>query len=261
MRRLVPAVLAALAVVSARPARAQFEGRLEYEMKRDAAGKERSAGPGTTVVWLSAAGARTEMSIPPQAGMPQGGRFVTLWRKDEPGRVYFINDERKSFASTNMDDEKSEGAAYQVTRLGPGKVAGYSCERARISRNGSSGSEVCITDSLGKIPVNLVTDRRALSIWNELRKAGLDGVPVSWKTGRDEGGFSMLLTSARKQSVPRRLLEVPTGYTKTGMAGALASPEQQKRMEEGMAKLRDQMKDMTPEQRKQVEKLLEQYAK
>jgi hypothetical protein len=261
MRLPLRSVLSALAVLVALPVHAQFEGRLEYEVKQAPDGKEEGASMGRAVVWLSQAGARTEMAIPPQEGMPEGGRFATLWKRSEPGRVYFINDARKAYAAMDVDEEQPEAdEKYRITRLGRGKVAGYACERARVAQGDDSGDELCISGALGKIPVHLAMDRRGLSLWNELRKAGLDGVPVSWRSG-DEDGFSMVLTSARKQTVPRKLLEVPAGYSKTSVMGAFASPEQAKNMEEELGKLREQMKDMTPEQRAQIEKLLEQYAK
>lgn len=261
MRTLVRAALATLAVVSAHPVHAQFEGRLEYEVKQADDGEEGVASMGRAIVWLSQAGARTEMAIPPQEGMPEGGRFATLWKRSEPDRVYFINDARRSYAAMDVDAEQpGEEEKYRITRLGRGKVAGYACERARVAQGDDSGDEICISGALGKIPVHLAMDRRGLSLWNELRKAGLDGVPVSWRS-EDDDGFSMVLTSARKQTVPRKLLEVPAGYSKTSMMGAFASPEQARKMEEELGKLREQMKDMTPEQRAQIEKLLEPYEK
>ncbi len=261
MRTFVRTALAALTVLIAHPVHAQFEGRLEYEVKQAPDGTEEGENMGTAVVWLSQAGARTEMAIPPQEDLPEGGRFATLWKRSEPGRVYLINDARRSYAAMDVDEEQPEAdEKYRITRLGRGKVAGYACERVRVTQGDDSGDEICISRALGKIPVHLVMDRRGLSLWNELRKAGLDGVPVSWRS-EDDDGFSMVLTSARKHVVPRKLLEVPAGYSRTSMMGAFASPEQAKKMEEELGKLREQMKDMTPEQRAQIEKLLEAYEK
>lgn len=262
MHRLVLVAIAALAAGSAAPARAQFQGRLEYEL-RHTAGGGREAGKGTAVVWISPAGARTELSLPPQQSGARGGRLVTLWRREAPARVYFVNDERKVFSSMDLSaEEDGERPAYEVTRLGPGEVAGRRCERARISRGSGAGEEVCVTSALGKLPMTLVADRGSLSLWSELRKAGLDGVPVSWKGGAEgEEGFAMTLTSVRKGPVPRSRLEVPAGYAETSMVGALAPPERAKELEEGASRLRDELEKLSPEQRKQLEKLLEQHGK
>lgn len=259
MRRSVPTALVLALSLHALPALAQFEGRLEYQMTRASARKDGPAVTGTAVVWLASSGARMEMTVRHQRDADQPSRFVTLWKRDDPDHVYFVNDARKAYTVMDTSEKEPGDERHEITRLGSSRVAGYSCQRAKITSTSGSSQEVCVTDELGKIPLTLATSRRDLKVWNELRAAGLDGVPVAWKNADEpDSGFTMTLTSARKQSVPGSLLEVPSGYARTGLAGAFASPEQAKKMDEAMVRLRERMKSMTPEQRKQVEKMMEQ---
>jgi len=69
----------------------------------------------------------------------------------------------------------------------------------------------------------------------------------------------MELTSAKPQKVPASMLAVPAGYQETGLAAVFASPEQARQLEEGMKQMEQQMKDMTPEQRKQMEDMMKKY--
>lgn len=260
MSRAAAAALAAALSLHAVPALAQFQGRLEYQLTRTREAGDAAPADSTVVVWLGAAGARTEFTIPQQRGLPAGTKVATLWKRDDPDHVYFLNDARKTYAVMDTRGKAGENERYDVTKLGGSSVAGYACERAKVTRAGeNASSEVCVTSALGKIPVHLTPDARGVALWSALRDAGLDGVPVSWKS--DEGSasaFTMTLTSASKTSVPANLLAVPAGYTRGNMAGAFGSPEQAKQMEEGMAKMREQMKNMTPEQREKMQKLMEQ---
>jgi hypothetical protein len=259
MRRSVSTAWVLVLSLQAFPALAQFEGRLEYRMTRASAGKDAPAGAGTAVVWLAPSGARMEMSVQVGQGAAQPSKFVSLWKRDDPDHVYFLSDARKAYSVMDTSERETRDERPRITRLGASRVAGFSCQRARITTESGSSHEVCVTDELGKLPVNLATDRRGWTVWNELRQAGLDGVPVSWKSADEaDAGFTMTLTSARKQSVPGNLLEVPAGYARTGLGGAMASPEQAGKMDEAMAKLKERMKGMDPEQRKRVEKMMEQ---
>lgn len=262
MRRALTTPLVLALSLSASPALAQFEGRLEYQLTRTSTRADAPTASGTAVIYLAPAGARSEVSMSLQVkkdAPPRMTRLVTLWKQSEPNHVYFLSDERKAYSVMDAGEKAGDAEGVQIARLGAAKIAGYACERAQITSKTGSSQEVCVTSALGKIAVPLATDQRGVTLWNELRKAGLDGVPVSWKGAEGkEGAFSMTLTAARKTAVPAKLLEVPAGYARTSMAGTMASPEQAKQMEEAMARMKEKMKNMTPEQRKQMEKMMEQ---
>jgi hypothetical protein len=194
-------------------------------------------------------------------GPVREGNFVTLWRRGEPDRVYFLNDATKSYSVFDASGESQDDDRHEITKLGSGKVAGYTCERVRVTYKSGSTQELCITMELGKIPVHVATDKRGISLWNDLHKAGYDGVPVAWKTGGIHGDeeFAMTLTAAKKQKAPASLFAVPAGYKETSLMGAFGTPEQQKQMDEAMKQMQEQMKNMSPEQRKQVEEMMKKY--
>jgi len=59
--------------------------------------------------------------------------------------------------------------------------------------------------------------------------------------------MTMELVRAQRQKVPASMLEIPAGYAKTSVPQA--SPEMQRKLEEAM-------KDLPPEQRKQLEEMM-----
>lgn len=263
-RTLLAAAAAALTLAST-PARAQFEGRLDYLMK-GIASAEMGGAPGgkkqegKVTLWVSNAGTRSEMTgtMPDGKGGGRPIQIVTIWKASDPKRAIMLNDAQKTYTVLDHGDgERRERPKRKVERLGASKVAGYACERVRIlgGEEGEKGQELCVTSALGKVSALARMAAEEDDLFDELRRAGLDGIPVSVRS-LDEDGMSMELTAARKQAVPASLLAVPAGYKEVGMAGLLASPEQQRAIEEEMKKA---MKSMTPEQKKQMEELMKQY--
>jgi hypothetical protein len=214
-------------------------------------------------LFVSAEGARSETSarLPDGKGGTRDIRFVALFRTAEPKKTVMLNDEQKTYAVVTRDDvPETQRKQPKVERVGTGKVAGYGCEKVRISQDGGGGhQEVCVTKELGKVAFlgRMAADDRD-DVLAALRRAGLDGIPVAWRSFEEGGkpGVSMELASARKQRVPASLFAVPAGYTESSMAGVFASPEQAKQMDEAMKQMQEQMKDMTPEQRKQMEEMM-----
>jgi hypothetical protein len=260
------ALLAATAVLAAAPARAQFEGRLDYAIKRWPGA---ASGGGTTTVWIGPAGARSETSVKvsPKDGAPLDLHLVTLWRKAEPNRSYLVNDARKVYGVMDADAARDEGPGaekdWKVERLGKGSVAGYACDRARVTSGSGTPSELCVTTALGRIPLTAFQAQRSSGGFPAaLQKAGLEGVPVRWASSGKEGKeeqFVMELVSARKEKVPASRFQVPAGYQQTSAMGVMLSPEQAKQASEAMKQVEQQMKNMSPEQRKQMEQMMKQY--
>lgn len=265
MSRTLLAALCAAAALASPPARAQFEGRLDYRLSGFPDGK---GGKGTTTstTWISAAGARSETAMPMPDG--KGGtrptKVVTLMRSAEPKKTWIVNDERKSYAVISADDVQAASTAkVEVKKLGSDRVGGRSCEKARITSRDMPGShEVCVSRELGKLSImSRMGGSGRDDLPAALKAAGLDGVPVRWRSLDEQGQptFTMELTSAKPQKVPAGMLAVPAGYEETGMASVFASPEQARQMEEGMKQMEQQMKNMSPEQRKQMEDVMKKY--
>jgi len=250
-RPVLFALAAALAAFSL-PARAQFEGRLDYQMKDP-------HGTGTITVYASPAGARTEFSrtaATSAGGMAGDIRFTALWRRADPDHVYMVNDARKAY--TVIDTNKANQQEMpKIEKVGTSQVAGYPCQRVRLTGKNGQSHEICVTDKLGSFAVPLGANAQWVALWAELRRQGLDGVPVSWTdlSPKEEDRASIVLVSARRQSLPASQFMVPSGYTRGSAMEALASPEQQQKMQEMMDKMRDKM---TPEQRQQLEQLMKQ---
>jgi hypothetical protein len=272
MTRPILAALAAAATFAASPARAQFEGRLDYVMTgmpggHGPAGKAvagEAAREGKFTVYVSPAGARSEVagSLPDVKGGTRPLRFVTLFNASEPRKTVMLNEERRTYAvMVRPEVSDATRSKRKVERIGSGRVAGYACEKVRITSGGAGHQEICVTKELGKAPIlgRMASDEDN-DVLAELRGAGMDGIPVAMRTLEDDGkvAVSMELISAKKQRVPASLLAVPAGYTETSMGGLMATPEQAKQMEAAMKQMQEQMKRMTPEQRKQMEEVMKQ---
>lgn len=274
MKALLTALIAIVAFALPAAARAQFEGRLEYTMHMTAAGKPGGkpggaspSGGGNATAWIGSAGMRSEshikMAIPGQGEHEMNN--IAIFRKAEPDRTYFLNEERKTYSVIEASkDEREDDEDWKVEKLGSATVAGFPCERARLTREGSGHMEICVTQKLGKFPVNLLQGQRTdRGLPAALVKAGLNGIPVRWSAGGKDSkeDFVMELVSAHKEKVPASRFEIPAGYTKSEGLGGMVNmtPEQSRQMDEAMKQMKEQMKNMTPEQRKQMEDMMKQY--
>ncbi len=247
MRRTAIALTTA-ALASAATA-ADFEGRAEYQLT-DQRGQH-----GTAEALVGPGGARfhVEFSTPQmvQAGMP-GIKATTIVKAGEKGRVYAVDDNARSYTVIETDPSEHD-RGWKVTKLGSSSVAGYPCERARIESEGSRTAEVCIATTLGRVPfwTSSSSGRGSDGMPAALEKAGLNGLPIRWASNEGSGGeFVLELVKLKRESVPGSTFEVPAGYTKRGSGSSLSASDRRARMENAM-------KSLTPEQRKQVEKLLQ----
>ena len=271
MKGLLAALVAVVASALPTAARAQFEGRLEYTMSAmpgaQKAGGPKAGGGGTVTAWIGPGGMRSEshvkMTIPGQGEHEMN--TISIYRKADPGRTYFVNEARKTYSVIEASkDEGQEEETWKVEKLGSATVAGFPCERARLTREGSGHMELCVTQKLGTFPLAAFQGQRTdRGLPGALLKAGLNGIPVRWSaTGKDsKEEFVMELVSAHKEKVPASRFEIPAGYTKAeGLGGMMnMTPEQSKQMDQAMKQMQEQMKNMTPEQRKQMEDMMKQY--
>lgn len=239
-------------------AAAQWEGSLEMKIT----GRDTN---GTSQALIGKAGARMQMEMTNSQlqKMGQGSMKMTmLVRTAEPGISYMINDAQKSYSRIDVKEmEKSlparqKEAKWTVKRLGPDHVAGYACDRAVMSQEGSeSENEVCVSkDIVG--PASLFNSgRRGASgenLANALKANGLTGMPIRMivrEKAKPEALMTWELVKAEKRPVPASTFEIPAGYQEKSMVGTMLSPAQQKQME-------DSMKNLTPEQRKMIEEMM-----
>ncbi len=257
MRQLVVAAVSLAVAFGARAA--EFEGRAEYRMT----GGEGPAREGHAVVYLSPRGSRSELDVAPPPELVQQGlkdrlRMISIVKASEPGRVYFLHEERKSYSVVDSKREGEPQERWTVKRAGSDRVAGLRCDRAKVESSGGASFDVCVTRELGTVAGWAAASGDADSaLPRALKEAGLDGLPARWvlldaKTG--EPRMKMELVSAKKQKVPASMLEVPAGYART--ESPVASPEMQKKMEEAMKQREEALKNLPPEQRKKLEELM-----
>ncbi len=237
----------AAAALAAATAAADFEGRAEYTVTGS---KDQR---GTAVALVGPGGARFHFEVTSpeltQAGVPVM-KATTLIQSGDRGHVYTIDEARHSYAVIDTDP-KARDPGWKITKLGPSSVAGYPCQRARIESEGSRATEVCVSTTLGRVPIwATVRGQGGEGAPAALARAGLDGLPLRWATDADDGnGLVLELVKATRESVPASAFEVPAGYTNRSRGTPVASPDMRARMEEAMKK-------MSPEQRKRLEQML-----
>ncbi len=235
-------------------ASADFEGVLE----------SRLSGPhanGTAKLWLSKAGARMEMDMKPSAPAPGGPaaprevRMVTIHRSAEPDATYLVNVEQKSYTVLDARQAGARGEeqeeTYTVKKLGAGQVAGLRCERAILTSSHGKEVELCNDSSLlgGSALLHALEQRSRGRMFGALKDAGVGGFPLRWIQKEKDGATTWEVVRAHRERVPASAFEIPAGYQKKDLIGTMASPEQQRKMEEAMKK-------MTPEQRQKMEEMM-----
>jgi hypothetical protein len=249
--------LAALAVPLAASA-ADFEGLLESRMTGPHAS-------GTAKLWVSKVGARMEMDMAAAAPAGQQGaqhpiRMVTLHKKAEPDLTYLLNVEQKTYAVLDAREAGKMAAGtgsdetWSVKKLGGDKVAGLPCEKALVTSSRGREFELCSGSGIlaGSGLLEAMERRSHNSLLKALHDAGLKGFPLRWIQKVKEGTTTWEVVRAHRESVPASTFEIPAGYQKKDLLGAMTTPEQQRKMDEAMKK-------MTPEQRQKMEEMMKRY--
>ena len=239
-------------------ASAQWEGVLDMKLT----GKDAS---GTAKAFVAKAGGRFEMSMS-NAQLQQAGqgsmKLVVLSKTAEPGISYMINDAQKSYARIDVQEmqknlpKSEQDKKWTVKRLGSDSVAGYACEKALVSQEGStSENEVCVSKEIVGGAGMFGAGRRdssSQSLEKALKANGLEGMPIRMvmrEKAKPEAMMTWELVKAEKRPVPASTFEVPAGYKQTDAMGVMLSPAQKQQMD-------DAMKNMTPEQRKMIEEMM-----
>lgn len=221
---------------------AQNSFYMEYSM---IVGKGEEGVKSNSKTWHCDKGSRIEndMNIP---GM--GSRkTVMLMLKSNPGIVYQLDLEKKSYTEIKSDgDENQNNEAYTVEIIGKEKVAGYNCTHANV-KSKESNFEVWTTKEIPDYQELLKTPyiKNSTKGANKSFMSGeLEGMMVRMKNANKNESFTMELVKFEKGNFPANMFEIPAGYSK------------------GMSLDPSKMQNMTPEERqKMMEELMKQYGK
>ncbi len=271
MRKQFSLSLAAT-LVSAATAFAQFEGILEMKTSIITAdGSER--GGGTMKVAVSKAGSRTEMNM--QAGPGMTMNMVMLKKNDMPDVVYRINDANKSYTEIKIPKpapgtESPDKEAWTVEKLGQEKILGYNTHHIIAKPKSGPGQpmEMWVAkdfldyETYSKLQVH-GGSLAGTGLAKALKDAGTEGMPLKAVVNSPEGKMTMEVVKADKKTLPASTFEIPAGYTKSagGIMDGLSGPGAEARkaqIEEAQKKMKEQMKNLTPEQQEMIEKMLKQ---
>jgi hypothetical protein len=269
-------------LLSAAPAFAQFEGLLEMKMTTDGKDGEFS-GTGKMTAAVAKAGARCEMNM--QMGA-MGLKMVVLQKTDKPNLLYHLDDANKTYQEIDLTEmqkmagqQQPDGRKYTVEKLGQETILGYKTQHVLVKQQ-NPGNRPGMTTEMWTAKDLL--DYATFSRWQArqgkgggeeamakaLKDAGADGLPLKSIATTPEGTkVTMEVVKVDKKSLPASTFEIPAGYTKSeggmmGMMGGLSGPqgdEARKQMENAQQQMQEALKNMTPEQREAIEKMMKQH--
>jgi hypothetical protein len=272
MRKNISPTLFAL-LLAALPAYAQFEGVLE--MKMTMAGKDgETAGGGTMSVAVAKAGTRCEMNMQ-MSGM--GMKMVVLQKTDTPNTLYHINDANKTYAEIDlakmreMAGQPPASKKYTVEKLGQETLLGYKTQHVLVTEknpaagNGLTTEMWTAKDLLDYAAFSKMQARPGKAGGDEalvkaLKDAGADGLPLKSVATTAEGTkVTMEVVNVNKKTLAASMFEIPAGYSKAeggmmGMMGGMSGPQ----VDDAKKKMDEALKNMTPEQREMIEKMMKQ---
>ena len=262
-----------LAVAGAPAALAQLEGTAEFKVTT-ITGKGEVV-PGNGKITSNKNGYRMEWqtdiskivkgrAVRPENG-PQQIKMTMIGKASSPDRLYLIDDANKTYSVWDLKkargDSGPDTTTYTVTRLGPDKVAGLTCQKAElVSSPKGTVIDVCVAGELGVSLDWLAAigrrQKESTSWITALRNNSLSGFPVRYSMREKDATqpfVTMEMTKIERGPVSDALFEVPAGYKETDFAIGGLSPEQQKAVSDARAKMRQALDKMTPEQRKAYE--------
>ncbi len=253
-------------LAAASTAFAQFEGVLE--MKMTMAPKDGPGGSGMMKVAVAKAGARSEMNMQMEQ---MSMKMVMLFKTDSPDLMYRINDGNKSYTVVDLAKMREMAPPSQteekftVQKLGQEEILGYKTEHVLVTGNNTKTELWTAKDFLdygtfSKLQARPGRAGSSESLNKALKEAGADGMPLkSVATTEDGGKVTMEVVKAEKQSLLASTFEIPAGYTKSAggmmdMMGGMSGPQ----VDEAKKKMEEALKNMPPEQRQMLEKMMKQ---
>jgi uncharacterized protein DUF4412 len=270
-----------LAAAGAPAALAQFEGTAEFKVTT-ITGKGEVV-PGTGRISADKTGYRMEWQTDiskivkgravRQGDGPQQVRLTMIGKASAPDKLYLVDDANKTYSVWDLKKARSESSAdtattYTVTRLGPDKVAGLTCQKAQLVSSKGTVIDVCVAGELG-VSLDWLSaigrrQKESTSWITALRNNSLSGFPVRYSMREKDATqpfVTMEMTKIDRGPVNAALFEVPAGYKETDFAIGGLSPEQQKAVSDARAKMRAALDRMTPEQRKAYEDAMRKAAR
>lgn len=255
MRSGALAVVVLLALLAPPALAASFSGTIE--MRISAIGD----GPSGTVKLTTAeAGTLTETSMMTPVG-PMKMKMIT--RAAKPGILWLVDDARRtitemSTASTGSEARSAaDDEAWTVKRLGTENVAGYSAVHVRAT-GARSGTELELWTSREVMSGERYRaafgqeSRMTSNMPAALKKEGAHGFPVRLVSKeRDGSRVTFELIKATAGTPPASTFELPAGYTTAALPQLPGIPPEAAKM------LEQQMKQMTPEQREMMRKMMQ----
>ena len=270
MRNLFSSTLLAL-LLGAVSAAAQFEGVIE--MKTTVSDSEGgSSGGGAQKIFLSKAGSRMEMDMQmAQAGM----KMVILVKSATPKVMCQLNDGARTY--TEIDLAKAQQAAaqdsdegqYVVQKLGTEVILGYKTQHVRVINQKSPEVKMELWtakdfDDSGTLSKMLSEQGGRSSagngLSNALKSADAEGMPLKTLVNAGDGATVLMeVVKVEKKSLPASTFEIPAGYKKSDggimdAIGGMTGPQ----ADEVRQQLQEAMKNMTPEQRATMDKMMKQ---
>ena len=233
---------------------AQFEGEIHTKVIiKD--------GRGFAIMYLSKLGARNEIDIHSPKLQPvsaQPYRMTTLQKFSEPNLIYTVNDERKVYSvvdlkKTNGQTKSFADDTYTVTRLGSDTIAGYTCEKVRLTSQNQTETDLCVAKNIAGMDVWIAMMERTAQIkggmFKAFKRAGVEGLPIKMvvhRKGENSPTMTTEVVRVEAKSLAASLFEVPSTYKKEDVISLLATPEMAEKMQNFVDK-------MTPVQRKRYE--------
>jgi len=212
---------------------------------------------GEYVVHYSKLGTRTEGSLAGALGT------VAITKKDAPDMVYMLDEQAKTYTEMNTKDHPPQRSTetYTVKKVGTETIVGYKAEHVIVTGSGGNVVEMWLNRDLYELAKQFNVGGPHLDqdgMMKTLKAQGIEGVPVkivSYMPGKEaQGKFEMTLVSADHKAQPASLFEIPAGFTKQDQAHRMGAPGTM--THEMRAALKEQMKNMTPEQQAQIRKAM-----
>jgi hypothetical protein len=268
MLKTLFALLVALPVIFPAAAAAgttAWEGVIDSKMTAQG-GEHGMAGTGR--MYVSKLGIRTEMEM---GEGPASMKMTTLTLKSKPGFSYMVNDGKKTYSEIDTAEQpsKEDQEKLSVKKLGNERVAGHDCAHALITGEKGEEWEVWSTKEMDGAEYLWASMEKSAArrgkyggLYKTMKDAGLDGWPMKWLMKPKDGssGATWEVTRLEKKSVPSSLFDLSRYKKSEGPAGAMGqmqlSPEQQKKLDEGLRSQQEALKKMTPEQRKKYEDMM-----
>jgi len=256
-----------MVLLAAVPAFADFEGVMD--MKITVTDKDgNKMGGGTASVAISKTGERNEVKMETPMG-PMN--MVMLHRTENPDVTYRINDANKTYSEMDlakareMAAKNQDNETYTVKKLGEEKVLGYKAQHVLVGHKDST-NEMWITkdimdyDTFAKLQARQGRGGNEEAISKALKEAGADGVPLKSVMNSPDGGKAVMeVTSVEKKSLPASMFQLPEGYTKSaGGMMDMMSNSNDPRAQDARKKMEERLKNLPPEQREMIEKMMKQ---